>query len=111
MSFGVITNINHFKAETPIIQVVEKINSPTIFQGSETVFKKLYFLNKEDSFFTKREKELLPYLADGLNSKEIAGKLFISEYTVINHKRNMMMKTSSNNVTQLISYAYRNNII
>lgn len=108
MSFGVITNINHFKIENPVIQTVEKINSKEEMQTGEPFFKKSYFLNKEDSFFTKREKELLPLLADGLCSKEIADKLYISEFTVINHRRNMMLKTGSNNTTQLVSYALKN---
>jgi len=107
MSFGVITNVNHFKTENPIIQTVEKINSEEVIEKTERCFKKSYFLNKEDSFFTKREKELLPYLGDGLCSKEIADKLCISEYTVINHRRNMMLKTGSHNITQLVSYALR----
>jgi len=105
VSFGVITNVNHFKSETPIIQVVEKINSSNTMEDAETVFKKSYFPNKEDSLFTKREKELLPYLAGGLCSKEIADKLHISEYTVTNHRRNMMMKTGSSNITQLVCFA------
>lgn len=108
MSFGVITNVTHFKTEIPIIQTVEKINPKDGLNNIETYFKKSYFLNKEDSFFTKREKELLPYLADGLCSKEIADKLHISEFTVTNHRRNMMEKTGSNNITQLVCYALRN---
>ena len=105
MSFGVITNVNHFKSETPIIQVVEKINSLNTLESAETVFKKSYYPDKEDSLFTRREKELLPYLAGGLCSKEIADKLCISEYTVTNHRRNMMLKTGSSNITQLVCYA------
>lgn len=105
MSFGVITNINHFNTEGPIIQVVEKLNSLNTLEGGETIFKKSYFPDKENSLFTKREKELLPYLADGLSSKEIADKLYISEYTVTNHRRNMMLKTGSNNITQLVCFA------
>jgi DNA-binding CsgD family transcriptional regulator len=110
ISFGVITNVNHFKIENPVIQVIEKISKDGI-QTTETFFKKSYFLNKEDSFFTKREKELLPLLADGLCSKEIADKLCISEFTVINHRRNMMLKTNSHNTTELISNALRNCIL
>jgi len=105
MSFGVITNVNHFKSDTPIIQVIEKINSSNTLEDVETVFKKSYYPNKEDSLFTPREKELLPYLAAGLCSKEIADKLYISEYTVTNHRRNMMMKTGSSNITQLVCFA------
>lgn len=111
LSFGVITNVNHYKTENPVIQIVEKINPREFIDGPETVLKKAYYLHQEDRLFTKREKELLLWMADGYTSKEIAGKLFISEYTVINHRRNMMEKTNTRNVTELISYALRNQII
>jgi DNA-binding CsgD family transcriptional regulator len=41
---------------------------------------------------TNREKEILSCIAEGLSSKQIAGKLFISEFTVANHRKNMLAK-------------------
>lgn len=111
LSFGVVTNVDHYKNENPIIQTVEKINATDYLGDSEIVLKKAYFMREEDRLFTKREKELLPWIADGLTSKEIADRLFISEYTVINHRRNMMEKCNAKNVTELISFAYRHRII
>jgi DNA-binding CsgD family transcriptional regulator len=111
ISFGVITNVNYFKSEIPIIQVVEKINSSDTLENAETVFKKSYFPNQEEKLFTRREKEILPYLASGLSSKEITNKLYLSEFTVINHRRKMMMKTGSLNVTQLVCFALMHCII
>ena len=111
ITLGVATNITHSKNEIPVVQVVEKINSRNNLYDTETIFKKSYFPDPEARMFTKREKEILPYLASGLSSKEIANKLYLSEHTVINHRRNMMMKTASNNVTQLISYALKNYLI
>jgi DNA-binding CsgD family transcriptional regulator len=111
LSFGVITNINHYKTENPVIQVVEKISEDGIFDNANTVFKKTYFLNKEDTLFTKRELELLKWMAEGLTNKEIAGKLFISEHTIVAHKRNMMTKSNSSNVTELVSFAIRNHLL
>lgn len=111
LSFGVITNINHYKKENPVIQVVEKINPNGFFNETSTVSKKVYYLNKEDTLFSKREKEILLWIADGLTSKEIADKLFISEYTVINHRRNMMQKCNARNIPELVSFAIRQEII
>jgi DNA-binding CsgD family transcriptional regulator len=111
LSFGVITNINHFKKENPVIQVVEKINPQGFFDEANIISKRAYYINKEDQLFTKREKELLLWMADGLTSKEIADKLFISEYTVINHRRNMMGKCNARNVTELVGFAIRQDII
>ena len=41
---------------------------------------------------TKREKEILQYIADGMRSTQIAEKLSISEYTVANHRKNIIKK-------------------
>jgi DNA-binding CsgD family transcriptional regulator len=111
LSFGVISNINYFKSDNPVIQVVEKINPEGFFDDTNTISKKSYFLNKEDSLFTRREKELLKWIAEGLTSKEIADKLFISEHTVIAHRRNMMTKSNSGNITELVSFAIKNQLL
>jgi DNA-binding CsgD family transcriptional regulator len=109
-SFGVLTNVNHYKNENPIIQIVEKINNTDVFGSTDVQLKKAYYLNREDQLFTKREREIMLWLADGLSCKEIADKLFISEHTVINHKTSMMRKTHSNNVAELVSFAIRNQL-
>lgn len=111
LSFGTITNVTHYKNENPIIQVIEKINDPGSFGGTSVALKKAYYFNGEDRLFTKRERELLLWLTDGLNSREIADKLFISEFTVINHKRSMMRKCNVNNVSELVSFSIRQGII
>lgn len=110
MSLGMVININNFKPENPIIQTIEKYTADKL-ADTTTIFKKAYYLNKEDGLLTKRELELLLYIADGLTSKEIANKLFISEHTVINHKRNMMQKCNARNTIELVTYAIRNRVI
>lgn len=109
ISLGMVINIEHYKKENPIIQVVEKINPESLL--SETAYKKVYYLNEENMLLTKREKEVLLWVMDGLASKEIAGKLFISEGTVINHRKNMLLKSGTKNVAELISFAMKNYII
>ena len=51
---------------------------------------------------SKRELEVLKLLADGLNSKEIADKLFLSERTVSNHRANMLQKCKVDNTVKLV---------
>lgn len=110
MSLGMVLNINHFKNENPVIQIVEKLSSNPE-NATETVYKKSFFLNDEDRLFTAREKEVLRWTADGLTSKEIAHKLNISENTIINHRRNMQEKSNTRNVTELVSFSIRHGII
>lgn len=109
MSLGIIVNIEHYKKENPVIQVVEKIDVENL--EAETIFKKVYYLHDENFIFSKREKEVLLWITDGLSSKQIADKLFICEGTVVNHRKNMMKKSGSKNVAELISFSLTNYII
>ncbi len=49
-----------------------------------------------------REKEILKWLKEGLSTKEIAEKLFISHKTVETHKSRIMKKFNVNRTTDLI---------
>ncbi|MEN7546552.1 response regulator transcription factor [Rapidithrix thailandica] len=51
---------------------------------------------------SKREKEVLSLLAEGLNTKQISEKLFISESTVSNHRSNMLQKCDVTNTVELV---------
>jgi DNA-binding CsgD family transcriptional regulator len=80
-------------------------------EESQVEIKEVYYLNQGGKSFSKREKEVLLWMAEGLSSKMIAGKLNISEHTVINHRRSMQEKSNKPNATALVSFAIRNGII
>ncbi|WIV12961.1 response regulator transcription factor [Proteiniborus sp. MB09-C3] len=56
---------------------------------------------------TDREYDILLLVAEGLNNKEIAEKLFLSEGTVRNYISNMLEKLSLRDRTQLAIYYYK----
>lgn len=56
---------------------------------------------------TKREKQILTEICNGLSSKEIGSKLFISTYTVEAHKRNLMNKFKARNTVHMAVLAER----
>lgn len=60
---------------------------------------------------TPREKEIVKYLAKGLNSHEIAKKLSISKRTVDVHKFNIFKKLDISNAIELMRYAIRHNLV
>ena len=62
-------------------------------------------MNNEDIPLTKREKEILSYIADGLNNSQIAEKLFISARTVDTHRTNIMQKLDIHDAANLVRYA------
>ncbi len=59
---------------------------------------------------TNREYEVLVLIAEGLNNKDIAERLYISEKTVKNHVSNIFKKLNLNDRVQAAIFAYRNNI-
>ncbi len=60
---------------------------------------------------TQRELEVLQLAADGLNNRDIAEKLVISEKTVKNHINNIFSKLHVNDRTQAILYALRKGLV
>lgn len=59
---------------------------------------------------TKREYEVLTLIAEGLNNKEIAGRLFISEKTVKNHVSSIFRKIEVSDRIQAAIFSFKNNI-
>jgi DNA-binding NarL/FixJ family response regulator len=60
---------------------------------------------------TRREEEILQLVCKQYTAEEIAQELFISVKTVNGHRNNLLQKTGSRNVTGLVLYAIRNNIV
>jgi len=75
-----------------------------------------YYIGNDKSFFRYPDKELLMAgnvfsepefviikgIAEGLESREIADKLFISVHTVNTHRRNILSKTGKRNTHELV---------
>ncbi|MBP7692728.1 MAG: response regulator transcription factor [Anaerolineales bacterium] len=60
---------------------------------------------------TEREREVLGYLAEGTNSRDIAEALSISPKTVSRHRENIMAKLNLHSRAELVKYAIRKGII
>ncbi|MBL7705794.1 MAG: response regulator transcription factor [Taibaiella sp.] len=60
---------------------------------------------------SNREIELLNLFAAGLSIEKIAETLYLSPLTVMTHKRNMMKKTKSKTVLELVAFARKNGLI
>lgn len=60
---------------------------------------------------TNREKQILRLCCKGLQDKEIALLLYISERTVNTHKSNIFRKCGVNNTVELVRFAFTNGLI
>jgi hypothetical protein len=64
--------------------------------------------HSKDNFAQKlklsaRELEILALLKEGLTNKQISEKLFLSEFTVKTHRKNMMNKMEASNIVELLN--------
>lgn len=60
---------------------------------------------------TRREKEVLELIAEGMTNNEIAGKLFVSVATVDTHRKNLLAKFNARNVASMIKTAVQQKVI
>lgn len=60
---------------------------------------------------TERELEILVMLSQGINTKEIAEKLYLSTHTIYTHRKNILKKLSCNSAGELINYAHSQGLI
>lgn len=63
------------------------------------------------SSLTKREVEILKYVAQQYSTREIADELHISESTVETHRKNLMKKVKVKNSVGLAIFALKNEVI
>ncbi len=60
---------------------------------------------------TRREKQVLELIAEGMTNIDVAKKLGISATTVDTHRRNLLFKFSAKNTAELVKLAMLNKII
>ena len=72
--------------------------------------------NRNDVFLLKhkiseRELDVVRLIADGLNSEEIAKKLFLSEHTIKTHRKNILEKLNLNNTAELVNFIHKHKLL
>ena len=60
---------------------------------------------------TDREVQVLHKVSLGLTTKEIAGLLYISNHTVITHKKKLMEKMAVKNMAELVRRGFEYGIL
>ncbi len=97
--------------------VLKNATREELIEAIETVMKGDRFLsleadstmrkNKDSEIpvITRREKEVLVLIAEGLTNHEIGDKLFISTTTVDTHRKNLLVKFAAKNTATLIRSA------
>lgn len=69
-------------------------------------------LDKNVKFiFTKNEYKLICYLCEGHNTKEIAQKMQLTEYTVDSYRKKLLRVTNTHNIAELVAFVHRTGIV
>lgn len=113
--FKHFTDISHFHNADHIVLAILDDDHITQRQSLYTFDlekKRPIALDKsEGRILTDREIEILRMIQSGQSSKQIASVLQLSPFTVNKHRENMLQKTQSGNIAEVLSFAYRNKYI
>ena len=94
-------------------EMLDAIN--TVMQHKQYLTKEVAENIKENGInkmaLTRREKEILQLISEGLTSTEIGKQLFISPTTVDTHRKHLLEKFKVNNTAILIKQATQSGLI
>lgn len=99
-----------------IVPSLEAVNAGQSVFGEAIVSKIPSLMNKSSKTdfsaygITEKELEIITVVAEGLNNKEIASKLYLSEGTVRNSITTILEKLNLRDRTQLAVFYYKNKI-
>jgi DNA-binding NarL/FixJ family response regulator len=88
-----------------LLEAIETVAKGKTFLSDEVASTMRSIETSEMPLITRREKEVLILIADGLTNLEIAQKLFISSSTVDTHRKNLLLKFEVKNTASLIKTA------
>jgi DNA-binding CsgD family transcriptional regulator len=107
--FGIAFDISSVKRDNCMTRTISRVDPETnkyIHIGTE-----YYYPDLKDNLLTKREREIVLRIADGLGTKQIADKLNLSVHTIMNHRKNILRKTNTKNMAGLIVFAIKTGLI
>lgn len=92
-------------SQEELMQAIDTIAKGKLFLSDEAAASLRKEIQTTTPLITRREKEVLLLIADGLTNIEIAEKLFISTATVETHRKNLLLKFEAKNTASLIKGA------
>ncbi|MEL6975186.1 MAG: response regulator transcription factor [Bacteroidota bacterium] len=92
-----------------LLTAIEQVNASGSYFPPETTQMVLQSLREKNKqgVVTPREKEVVLLIVEGLTTKEIAERLFLSKHTVESHRQNILLKLELKNSAELVKYALK----
>ena len=88
-----------------LMEAIKAVSLGKIYLSHEAALSLRNYAEPEVPLITRREKEVLDLIANGMTNVEIAQKLFISTTTVDSHRKNLLAKFRVKNTASLIKMA------
>jgi DNA-binding NarL/FixJ family response regulator len=101
-----------------IIKAIKSVHQENKYFGDEVMQSLIHDEKKEEpivskalSSLTEREVEIIKLIANGLSSKEIGEKLFISPRTAETHRTNILKKLDIQGIAGIVRFAFQHKLI
>jgi DNA-binding NarL/FixJ family response regulator len=98
-------------SQKELIEAIEEVAKAKLFLSVEAAASLRKTNTSSLPLITRREKEVLVLIAEGMTNGEIAEKLFISISTVDTHRKNLLAKFQTKNTASLVRMVMQMQII
>lgn len=98
-------------SQKELIEAIEEVAKGKLFLSVEAAASLRKTNTSSLPLITRREKEVLVLIAEGMTNGEIAEKLFISISTVDTHRKNLLAKFQTKNTASLVRMVMQMQII
>jgi DNA-binding NarL/FixJ family response regulator len=110
LSLGAKGYLTKNTSKTELLEAIRAVNAGEVYIAKELkdrFFTSLLNIDNQEAKkeLTLKEIEIVKLISQGLTSKEIGEKLFISPRTVETHRHNILKKLNLQNAAQLSSWA------
>ena len=102
---SVITDISFMNATSNLVEWELFADNVDISKFKQNIYKEF------SNFFTTRELEIVHLIKNDFTNKKIAVQLFISQHTVVAHRKNIYKKSNCHNSKELLKFCKQNRII
>ncbi|WP_010521864.1 response regulator [Aquimarina agarivorans] len=100
--------------ETELTKAIRMVSKGSKYFSAEISEKMINFMSVQsvsEDILSNKETEVLGLISEGLTTKEIASRLFVSARTIETHRANILKKLEVKNTAELIKKAAKINLI
>jgi len=97
-----------------LIKAIHTVNEGGIYfsgEAGEALQAYQKYSKNEMPVLSNREKEILSLISEGYTNPQIAEKIFLSQFTVDSHRKNLLAKLNVKNTATLIKFAVEHKLI